>query len=339
MFIAPQVAFANDTSGIGYSYKVIKPENQVGDVGYFDLRMNPSQKQTVEIELYNLTDKDLTVDLSMNSAKTNSNGVIEYGPTKMENDPSLKHNIKDIVKLPKKVTIAPKGTEKVSLEIEMPAEKFEGYIAGGIYLQKSETDAEKKQTEKENGVVNKYAFLIGMMLSESDTTMKPELSFNKIYAGLTNYRNAFIVNFSNSKPVYLDSMTVDVQIYKKGSDEVLYETKKENYRMAPNSIIDFPVNLNGEMMQAGEYKGHIVITSGEQRWEWNEEFTVSNEDAAKYNAQDVSLTQERSINWKLIALIVGGLLVVLLIIYVVVRKMSKKKTSSKKKRKKRKNNS
>lgn len=227
LLVVPQTALAEETSGIGYNYKIIKPENQVGSAGYFDLRMNPNQNQTVEIELYNSTDKELVVELAVNSAKTNSNGVIEYGPTKVENDSSLKHNIKDIVKVPEKVTLATKETKKVPVEITMPAEKYDGYIAGGIYLQKAATKEEEKADKKVKGVVNKYAYVIGMLLSESDTQLQPELAFNKISAGLTNYRNSFIINFSNIQAVYVEGMTVDAQIFKKGSDEVLYDSKKK----------------------------------------------------------------------------------------------------------------
>lgn len=103
--------------------------------------------------------------------------------------------------------------------------------------------------------------------------------------------------------------------------------------MAPNSVIDFPVNLNGEMIVAGDYTGHIVVTSGDKKWEWKEDFTVTQDDADKYNAQDVSLVQDRGINWKLIALIVGGVLGMLLIIYLAVRSVSKKKKKGKNKKK------
>ncbi|MGX7243856.1 DUF916 and DUF3324 domain-containing protein [Enterococcus quebecensis] len=331
----PQITYADesiDTSGIGYNYRIIKPSNQVGDTGYFDLRMEPNQKQTVEVELYNITDKEMTIEMAVNSAKTNSNGVIEYGPTTIKNDPSLKYDIKDIVKVPEKVTIPPNDQTKISVEITMPEEKYDGHISGGIYLKRAETEEEKKANQKAKGVINKYAFLIGILLSESDTKVQPNLLFNKIYPDLTNYRNAFMVNFSNTEMNYVEGMSVDVQIFKKGSDEALYDSKKANYRMAPNSMIDFPVSLNGEEFEAGDYTGHILITAGERKWEWKEDFKVTKEDAEKYNAQDVSLVQERGINWKMIAIIVGVILLVLIIIFSMVRVFSKKKKKQRNKK-------
>ncbi|MGM0219440.1 DUF916 and DUF3324 domain-containing protein [Enterococcus sp. AZ126] len=330
LLIIPQTTYAQDGDGeIGYSYKIIKPENQIGSAGYFDLRMSPEQKQTVEIELYNMTDGELGVDLSVHSAKTNSNGVIEYGPAKIEKDPSLKYDIGDIVKVPETVTLAPKETKKVPVDISMPKESFDGQLSGGIYLQKSETEAEKKASESANGVVNKYAFIIGMLLSETDTKIQPELALNKVYAGSSNYRNAFLINFSNLEPTYVEGMTVDARIFKKGSDEILYDSKKENYRMAPNTQMTFPVNLNGEQFAPGDYDSHIVVTAGDKKWEWKESFSITQKDADKYNAQDVSLIQDRGINWVMIAMIAGGVLVLLFVIFIVVRTTSKKKKKKK----------
>ncbi|MGX7150142.1 DUF916 and DUF3324 domain-containing protein [Enterococcus ureasiticus] len=339
MVVAPQVSYANEVpskADVGFSYYIKRPANQNNDAGYFDLRMEPNQKQMVEIELYNDSDQDMVINLAVNSAKTNSNGVVEYGPTELKNDSSLKYDIKDIVKIPEKTTIPAKGQVNVPVEIAMPSEKYDGYVSGGIYMQKEETKEEKEANEKAKGVVNKYSFLVGVLLSETDQKVQPELKLNKISAGLTNYRNAIVVNFSNTEMEYLEAMSVDAQIFKKGSDEVIYESKKANYRMAPTSYINFPVNLNGEAIEAGNYVGHVLVTSGDKKWEWKEDFTITQEEADKYNSQDVSLIQERGINWKLIAVIVGGVLVVFIGLFVLVRVLSKKKKKKKKKSKKKK---
>lgn len=74
----------NAGGATGFIYEIKKPENQKQDIGYFDLRMNPDQKQTVQIVLKNPTDQEITVEVSLNGAKTNMNGVIEYGPTNLK---------------------------------------------------------------------------------------------------------------------------------------------------------------------------------------------------------------------------------------------------------------
>ena len=332
-------AFADETTsqnaeqqaadlGLGFTYKVVKPENQRSSVGYYDLRMNAGQKQTVTIELANGSDEEITIGVSLNGAKTNGNGVIEYGPSAIEKDKSLKYDFVDVVKGPKEVVIPPKKMVPLELEITMPESDFDGFIAGGIQLKQQVK--EDKNAKKQGGVTNEYAYIVGVLLSENDTKIEPDLALNKVYAGLANYRNAVFVNFSNVKPEYLENMTVDAQVMKKGSEEVLYDTKKAGMRMAPNSMIDFPIEMNGDRMEPGDYTAHILVTADDKKWEWTEDFTITDEEADKFNGQDVTLTQERGIDWKLIAMIVGGVIAVVVVIFLIVRTVQKKKTKKKK---------
>lgn len=331
-----QTAFAEDSSNAeqqqasptGFTYKVIQPENQQNkQIGYFDLRMQPSQEQMVEIQLTNDESNDIEIDVSLNSAKTNGNGVIEYGPSALEEDASLKYSFTDLVKGPEKVTIPSKTTVPLQLTIKMPEVSYDGVVAGGIQLKRA---VDKKEREKQSGVINEYAFLVGMLLTETDTVVQPELKLNKVYGGLNNYRNSVFVNFSNVEAAYLEDLTVDVQIMEEKADKVLYDTKKANMRVAPNSNVDFPVSMNGEKMVPGKYRAKIVATAGDRKWEWLETFTITDEEADKYNKQDVNLVQERGIDWKLIAMIAGGVFVIILIVFLIVRTISKKKEAQKK---------
>lgn len=170
-------------------------------------------------------------------------------------------------------------------------------------------------------------------MSETDSPVEPEISFNSIKPGLSNYRNAFFVNYSNTAMTFVGDMSVEFDVRKKGTDTILYDTKKTDMKMAPTSMINFPLLLNGDEMKAGSYTGHVLVTSGDKHWEWEEDFTVSQEEVDKYNKQDVSLVQEQGINWKLILIIVGSVLIVGLVIFLLVyfyKKKNKKKRVQKK---------
>ncbi len=114
----------------------------------------------------------------------------------------------------------------------MPKSEFEGYIAGGILLQ--EKDAEGAKSQSQQGmVVNKFAYLTGMLLSEKKTdNIKQEMKLNRVYATSKNHRNVINVNYSNIQPDFVDGMTTDVQIMKADADEVVYDAKKSQMRMA-----------------------------------------------------------------------------------------------------------
>ncbi|MGX7201316.1 hypothetical protein BCR22_02240 [Enterococcus plantarum] len=334
-------AFAEDNkldSG-SFTYEVNHPENQKSTAGYFDLLMKPSQKQTVSITLKNPSDKkEVTVRADLSSAKTNANGVLEYGPAAIENDASLKYDFTEIVKGPKEVTLAPKEEKKLELEITMPTEQYDGFIVGGIQLTVKPTKEAEAEKKKQQGIANNYAFIIGMLLSESDAVVPAELTLNKVSAGLSNYRNAVFASISNTEMGFMKDMTIDMQVMAKGSDEVLYDTKKADMRMAPNSKIDFPLAMNGDEMVAGDYIAHILAKSGDRKWEWTEDFEITKEEADKYNKQDVTLTQERGINWQLIAMIVAGVVIFAVVIFIIVHQVNKKKAKKRKKGKKKSSN-
>ncbi|MGG5342828.1 DUF916 and DUF3324 domain-containing protein [Enterococcus sp. AZ192] len=338
LYIIGLTGFSSNAYAIGFTYETKKPENQINqEVGYFDLRMAPGQKQKVTIDLTNENDNEVEAVVSLNSAKTNGNGVIEYGPVEIDIDKSMKYNFADIVKAPESIKIPAKSTVPLELEITMPDSSYDGVISGGIEL-KDKVD--EKERAKQKGVINEYAYAIGMLLTETDKVVEPNLELNKVYAGLNNYRNSVFVNFSNVEAAYLEDLTMDVQISQKGSETVLYDTRKAGMRVAPNSMVDFPVSMNGEKMLPGDYSAHVVASTKDKKWEWDQEFTITDEEADKYNDQDVELTQEQGINWKLIAMIVGGAIAVIIVIFVIVRLIlnkNKKKKKSKKNAKKKRN--
>jgi len=314
-----------------FTYEVVFPENQHSDQGYFDLRMTPSQKQTVQIKLINMSkDAPVTIDVKRNTVKTNSNGVLEYGPNTIKLDKSAAIDFDSLVSVPESVTLAAGETKNLDIEIQMPEQSFDGVVAGGIQLEKKDTDEDKKKQNKETGVVNKYAFLVGVLLTETDANVEPEITFNSIYPDLSNYRNAIFVNFSNTQRTFIGDLSVEFEVRKKGSSTVLYDTKKTDMKMAPTSMMNFPLLLNGNEMQPGDYTGHVVVTSGDKRWEWEEDFEITKEQAEKFNKQDVSLVQDKGLNWKMILLIVGGVLILVIVILVIIYLYKNRKNKNKK---------
>lgn len=319
-----------------FSYKVNFPDNQMNnDVGYYHLKVEPGQEQTVQLTFSNPGKVKTAVGISLNGAKTNSNGVIEYGDTNIKNDKSLKFDFKKIVSAPKKVELNPGETKNIDFKIKMPETSFDGVVSGGIQMiQENQTDVEDKGGSL---VLNEYAFIVGMLLQETDVQVKPKLKLNSVEAGQANYKNTVYINYSNTQATTVNNMTTEVQINKKGEDIVLYERKQTKMRMAPNSFIAFPVAMNGEKMVEGDYTAKILVTADDGvKEEWTKDFKITKEQADKFNERDVGLVQDKGFNWKLIAMIVIGFFVVVVIIVVVVNviRKSKKKGSNKKSSKK-----
>lgn len=328
------IAEEKKPSSVTFTYKANFPENQINkESGYYNLMMKPGQEQIVTISMENSSDKKSVIDLSLNGAKTNSNGVIEYGSNKLKNDKSLKFDFKKVVTGPNKVTLNPKEKKEVELKIKMPDTSYDGVISGGIQMiEEGQGEDVKNQGSM---VINEYAYVVGMTLQVNDKPVKPSLKLNTVKPGQSNFRNTIFINYSNVAAVITNNMTAEVQITEKDKGTVIYEKKQSKMRMAPNSFINFPVDMNGEAMKAGDYTANILVTADEGiKEKWTKNFKITPEDADKYNERDVGLVQEKGLDWKLIAIIVAGFFIIVLIIFIIVHTMKKKKKKKSKKKKK-----
>jgi len=323
-------------SGSSFSAKLNFPSNQIDkSLGYFDLKMNQGQEQEVTVSFTNSGSVATTIDISLNSAKTNSNGVIEYGDSKIKVDPSLKYDFTEIVTAPKSVELQPGESKDVNFQVKMPKNHVEGTIAGGIQL--VERGQNNKSVEKGSVVLSELAYVYGFLLQESDEKITPELKLNTVAAGQSNYRNTIYVNYSNIKPTYVENMTTEVQIFKKGDAVALYERKQAKMKMAPNSAINFPVSMSGESMVPGDYTAKIIVTADEGiKEEWTKDFKITKEEADKFNERDVGLVQDKGIDLKMIAYVVVGFIVIVTFVFFISRILKKKGKSSRKKKNKKK---
>ncbi|MBW9325016.1 DUF916 and DUF3324 domain-containing protein [Enterococcus casseliflavus] len=308
LFILVVVGFARPVYGAeenptGFSYRLSFPETQVDEaLGYYHLSLSPGQTQELSLILNNPSTEDIEIVVDLNGAKTNQNGVIEYGDTEIPNDSSLRFPFEEIASGPQTILLAAEQTKTIEIEVTMPDEKMDGYIAGGIQLMRK--DQEHSERAEGSMVINQFAYVIAVLLEQEPVTLLADLALNEVFADQSNYQNAVFIDFSNIEATYLNEMTVNATIREEGSEENLFSQSKSGMRMAPNSFIQFPVSMNGERMVPGKYIAHTIVTSGEQRWEWEEGFEITAEEAERFNASDVELIQETGwTRWQLLAII------------------------------------
>lgn len=322
------VCFADSSeqasSSTGYYYTIEYPDNQIGSGGALNLRLTPGTEQTFNLILESYSDEDMTIELSIDQAATNNAGGIQYGPNNIELDESLQYKINDCISVESEVLLPAKQTVTVPIKVIAPKESFDGIILGSLQMMKK---GQEDQNQTDSPVTNVFAYLVGITLSTSDEAVTKELKLNKISAGLSNYRNSFLIDLSNVSPTKLDNFSIDATITSKDNSSISYSSKKLSMEMAPNSKISYPISLNGERFVSGKYNAHIKAASGSSEWEWDEEFTVSDDEADKYNREDVSLIQERGLPWKTIIIIIGIILILVLIVlfFIILYKKNKKK--------------
>ncbi|WP_099223829.1 DUF916 and DUF3324 domain-containing protein [Listeria costaricensis] len=323
--LLPQMASADSTINFGVEAEI--PDNQIDKKqSYFDLKMSPGQEQTVYVNVSNATSNKVTVEMNINAATTNDNGYVDYSEGDKKPDASMKNNITDMVEYDKEIEVQPGETKKVPIKITMPDESYDGIVLGGInFTQKeSEVAGDEESSKDESMVKNRYSYVIGLMLTETDTAVEPDMELKSIKPGQYNYANYVKVNLQNPTSAMITGLNIDAKVYKDGSDEVLHETKKEGLSMAPNSNFNYMIDWENQEFKPGTYRMKMTATDGnDHTWKWDEKFTIERDDAKKYNDRAVGL--EKDYTWLYITLGIVGLLILLLIVFLLGRRSSKKK--------------
>ncbi|MDR0921015.1 MAG: DUF916 and DUF3324 domain-containing protein [Lactobacillales bacterium] len=288
-------------------------------VSYFDLRLKPDQKTEVAIKIINSSDKDATFTVHANTAITNDNGIIDYTRTNITPDKTLAHPFSELAKVSQEhVSVGAKSEKEVPITIQMPSQKFDGMILGGIYVTKEVAEEDKK----ENGYTSQYSYAKPVILTESDSQIIPELKLNKVEAKSLNYQQVVTANLQNPEPVNMQKLVIDGKIFKKGSDKAIIENKQEDRQFAPNSNFNFTFPFEKEL-DAGEYKLDLdVLNDKGKKWHFTKDFSISKKQTKQIAEQNkwTDGNQLSTVNWWYIGILALLVLIVVLLLLLLLKK-------------------
>lgn len=328
-----------EAAELNFSVKAILPENQHDkDKTHFDLRMTPGQEQTIEVEVKNLSDKEIKVFMNPSTAITNLNGVIDYPDPKSDivYDETLKYPFSEIANVPESIDLASNETKKVPIRLTLPKTPFDGVIIGALRFYEEDTQKQEETKEKQGmGVRNRFDYLVGVKISENDTPITPELKLLDVKAGQVNYRNAVNIKLQNPQPVILENLSIETEIFPKNSSTPSYKQSKDHMRMAPNSYMEFPVYLMNKAFKPGKYLMKMKATDGDQEWKFEKEFEITKDEADKFNKES-AIELEDEINWPLYIGIGVAIIIALLtiIFFILIFRKNKNKARNKNTKKK-----
>lgn len=313
------------------SVKAILPDNQHNsEVTYYDLRMTPGQTQEIELAIYNAGDKEETVTITLTDARTSMNGDIDYSVVEgYKKDSSLKTGVTDIATVAPTITVPAKGTMTVPIQLNIPQEPFDGMILGGVTVTQPKEKASTVNKSKGMQIENMVSLTVGIKLTESDIPVKAALDFVGAKASQEAGRNQVEVTLENQAPINLEQIDYDAKLYKKGSNEVLHERQVSGYRFAPSSSFTYPISWEGERFERGTYRVKLTAVSKEtgQKWQWDEEFEITAEEAKKLNDKAVDLNE--GINWTYIIIGIGIVLLLLFLVFFLLYRKKKKEEEQK----------
>lgn len=319
-FLSTELVQAEEN--VGFSVQAILPENQIDDRhSYFDLKVEPEDTQELEVVIYNNETKDIRVKTSVHNASTNSNGLIVY-EDQDETDPSLLYPMTNILTLENKEFVIPAGeTISVYANLKVPKEPFKGILLGGLHFEKV-VENERKEDEGIS-IQNKYAYVIGVQLTHENTLVSTELRLNSITPTLVNYRTAILANIQNKAPVIVRDLDIQAKVFKDGETEPIKTESYEAFKMAPNSNMDVVINWENQALEAGDYRLEIQANTPEDKWTWDELFTIDAE-AEELNEKAVELEDNSYPAWVWMLIGLGIALVVCVIVLLLyIRKLKK----------------
>lgn len=319
--LIPTTVYANEE--VPYSLRAIPSENQVDELNtYFDLAVEKNKTENLQVEVFNNSDKKIIVEVSANTGATNSNGLLIYDGSIDEFDDSLKHNFTDMTDvLTPTLEIEPHDSKTAEISVAMPDEDFEGTILGGIrFLLKDDSE------EKGEGVQikNNYAYEIAVVLNDknNDKDLKEKIELNDVRAGLISGRTGLHVNFSNKSPILMTGTQIKGAVYKKGSDEPLYERQEDNFSIAPNALFNYPISFENQKLQVGDYVFKGTIKTKDNEFKFEKDFIITKDEAEEANEEAVELEKT---DWKIFALIGSAIVILGLLIALIFMMLKRKK--------------
>ena len=321
------------------SVQAVLPKNQINsDVTYFDLKMEPSQKQTIEVLLHNSSEEKVNINTKITSALTNTNGLIDYtldNGDEKNYDASLKYPLTKIAKVKNQVEMAPKEKVKLPITIQMPTSEYDGMILGAICFSPESTSSNTNQnTNNSMQIKTTIEYSIGIVLRETNQKVEPKVNLIKVNAGQTMGMNVVKASVQNSTSTVIEDMVYDAKVYKEKGNKVLFEKKNTNYRLAPNTNVNYEIPLNDKAFKPGKYRLEL-LTKGknevdeEKEWRFTEYFIITKDQAKKLNEKAVNLEEKSNIIYYLIAGLIGIVGVLLLFYW---RNKTKKKVKKRRKR-------
>lgn len=313
------VLFSSNVLADGNEFSIdpILPQNQNPEVqSYFDLSVRPSSTQALQVSVKNNSSKAQKYNVSINTANTNQNGIIDYSMDSFKKDSSLKISLKDCLTTMTPQIEIPAGKEKVvEFELKVPQLSFKGIVLGGITIEPlTETNAK--------GITNVFTRTLAVQLSESNEKVTPNLVAGDVEIAQENQRNNVKLNLRNISPVIISKVTSQISILRKGESKPVLEQTREQLSFAPNSNFKLMTEWESQF-EPGDYRYIIKLkdTQGHE-WTFKKNFIIASKKADKLNKTSVDKKVSHWMDY--ILYLLGALLIVsALIIAFVFKKKDK----------------
>lgn len=279
-------ATASEATEMPMSIKAILPDNQKDGIsGYFNLQVNPEEKQTIYIEIKNNKSEDILVNLTPTNAYSQITGGIFYdvdidSPDTAIVDPAFE--LSQNISMENEVVIKANETIEVPIEITVP-NMNKGTIIGGVLIEeKVEVSEQASETlEKDTAqfkVITKTAFAIAIQL---DLPEQADAAFSFGEAGFNAVGPNVYIEMLNDAPIIQRQISGEYKVSDENGQE-LFSGKFDPIIMAPKTKINFPMNWDSSVLESGKYTLSITADVAGEEMFLEENFDVNNAAITEY---------------------------------------------------------
>lgn len=181
-------------------------------------------------------------------------------------------------------------TATLTANIVIPKKSFNGYIMGGFNVSPYKEKA--KGTVSSNGTLlkNKFSYSIPIQIHQNGKeNQEPKYSVMSVRPNTVSSAkgpNAGVTaKVHNANNAYAGQLSSKAVVTSKSDKKFKITEVKNNQNLAPTSTYNYSISWGKKRLQAGNY--HLKLTyktaGGIKSWVINKDFTITNNDAAKYN--------------------------------------------------------
>ncbi len=181
-------------------------------------------------------------------------------------------------------------TATLTFKVTVPKESYSGTLMGGVTVAPYKEKAKGTVGESGTLIKNKFSYSIPVQIRQKGAdTVEPKYSVTTVKPNLVNGSSGrtqgVLANVHNSTNAYPGALSAKAIVTKKGDKSFKITQLASNQQIAPTSNYDFSIPWGKKTLQAGNY--HLKLTYGTaggiKSWVIEKDFTITNNDAAKYN--------------------------------------------------------
>ncbi|MCM3610497.1 DUF916 and DUF3324 domain-containing protein [Planococcus sp. MERTA32b] len=247
--------------------------------GYFHVDSEPGKNLYLEFQLTNSTNEPIKLYAEAVDAHTADKGGILYS-SEVDEEKMDQIRLSELVDVQDTISVAPGSVETVHFHLEIPY-TASGTILGGIMLTSADAPDDLSMEPSNKGGSN-YTFEQPgqrLMAIKVNLPEKAASGFSLGKAKFDAFEKHLSIKLNNSKPAVLENVQGTYSIMDK-EGKVIVNGVMEPFAMAPNSKINFPIDLKSSAFETGKYVLMIKGKADEKEFFYEENFTVTGSEEA-----------------------------------------------------------